>query len=472
GDGNIYAATRTTADGREVLLLTFAQSPTAFHTLALAYGVVSWVTRGVFLGERHVYASPQIDDFYLASAIYTGGKYRITAADLQAFASWQDARRADPLLAQFRSAFAFNAFGARAAGQDDLTDKGRELAARFTWINHTWDHKDMNAMSYADAFEELSKNNQYGVGAGFDDYAVENLVTPGITGLDNAEVMRAAFDVGIRQLVSDTSVAGQANPTPNAGYYNARNPSLLMMPRRPVDLYYDVSQPSEWAAEYGVRHMGTFSYDQLVATVSDSLTRYLLRGENDAWMFHQANLRDLGGGKSLLSDVLDAVFAKYAARATFPVVTPTMDELAERVEARMDFDASGVTATIGPGPTLSVHVVNAATVPVTGLCTPGAESYAGQQISYLTLAAGQSMTVSLADCNPGATGTGGGGTGGAGGSATIGTLGNADGGAGLGNAPDVNGCACGVSGYEAGRGAWAALIALAVAAGLRRRLRR
>jgi hypothetical protein len=197
-------------------------------------------------------------------------------------------------------------------------------------------------------------------------------------------------------------------------------------------------------------------------------------------MFHQANLRDLGGGKSLLSDVLDAVFAKYAARATFPVVTPTMDELAERVEARMEFDASGVTATIGPGPTLSVRVMNAATVPVTGLCTPGVESYAGQQISYLTLAAGQSMTLSLADCNPGATGTGGGGNGtggaggngGAGGSTTIGTLGNGDGGPGSGISPDVNGCACGVSGYEVGRGAWAALIALAVAAGIRRRLRR
>jgi len=222
--------------------------------------------------------------------------------------------------------------------------------------------------------------------------------------------------------------------------------------------------------------MGTFSYEQLVATVSDSLTRYMLRGENDAWMFHQANLRDLGGGKSLLSDVLDAVFAKYAARATFPVVTPTMDELAERVEARMELDASGVTATIGPGQTLSVRVMNAATVPVTGLCTPGGESYAGQQISYLTLAAGQSITLSLADCNPGATGTGGGtGTGGAGGNGgatTIGTLGNGDGGAGLGTTPDVNGCACDVSGYEVGRGAWAALIALALVVGLRRRLRR
>jgi hypothetical protein len=474
--GAVYAATRSYADGREVLLLTFAQSPTAFHTLALGYGVVNWVTHGVFVGEHHVYASPQIDDFYLASKIYTGDKYRITAADLQAFADWQNARRRDPLTAHFRSAFAFNAYGAKPGGQDALTDKGHELQGSFTWINHTWDHQDMNAMSYATAFEELNKNNQYGIGAGFDEYTVENLVTPGISGLDNAEVMRAAFDVGIRQLVSDTSVAGQANPSPNAGYYNALNPGLLMMPRRPVDLYFDVSQPSEWTVEYGVRHTGTFTYEQLIAIVSDSLARYMLRGENDAWMFHQANLRDNGGGKSLLSDLLDAAFAKYAARATFPVVSPAMDDLAERVEARMDLDASGVSATIGPGSQLSVRVMNAARVPVTGLCTPSAETYAGQQISYLHLKAGQSVTLSLADCNPGTTdgggptGTGGGGgsgTGGGGGSATIGTLGNSDGSIGP-VVPDAA-CGCVASGVAGQRGAWALLFAIAAVAWARRR---
>ena len=51
--------------------------------------------------------------------------------------------------------------------------------------------------------------------------------------------------------------------------------------------------------------------------------------------------------------------------------------------------------------------------PVTGLCTPAAEAYAGQQISYLPLADGQSITLSLADCNPDFVAPGG--TGGAGG---------------------------------------------------------
>ena len=39
--GNVYAATRSYADGREALVLTFSQSPSAFHTLELTYGVVT-----------------------------------------------------------------------------------------------------------------------------------------------------------------------------------------------------------------------------------------------------------------------------------------------------------------------------------------------------------------------------------------------------------------------------------------------
>ena len=60
--------------------------------------------------------------------------------------------------------------------------------------------------------------------------------------------MQAAYDVGIRQLVSDTSVAGQDNPSPNAGIWNALVPGILEIPRFPTDLDYDVSTPDEWTA--------------------------------------------------------------------------------------------------------------------------------------------------------------------------------------------------------------------------------
>jgi len=66
--GTVYAATRSYPDGREALVLTFAQSPTALHTLELGYGVVHWLTRGLFVGEQHVYLSPQIDDLFSRQA--------------------------------------------------------------------------------------------------------------------------------------------------------------------------------------------------------------------------------------------------------------------------------------------------------------------------------------------------------------------------------------------------------------------
>ncbi len=84
----------------------------------------------------------------------------------------------------------------------------------------------------------------------------------------------------------------------------------------------------------------------------------------------------------------------------------------------MALNASGVVATVQAGTSMTVSVSNAATVPVTGLCTPGAETYASQTISYLALAAGQSVTLSLTDCNPGT-----GGTGGAGGAVGAGGMG-------------------------------------------------
>ena len=61
------------------------------------------------------------------------------------------------------------------------------------------------------------------------------------------------------------------------------------------------------------------------------------------WMFHQANIRDFGGGHSLLSDFLGAALDCYLAAATFPVLSPTMDELATLVLARMSLDVSGVS---------------------------------------------------------------------------------------------------------------------------------
>jgi len=428
--GNIYAATRTYPDGREALALTFGQAPSYISYLELAYGLVSWATRGLFIGERHVYAVPQIDDLFLSSAIYTGGIYRITDADLQAFADWQAATQAKPLTAGFRAAFACNGAGSSSRPGDPLTAKAVALGSAFGWINHSWDHPVLDGLSYADVLQEFTQNDQYLRGLGLMPYATINAVTPNISGLGSADAMRAIHDSGIQQIVSDTSVQGENNPSPNIGIWNALQPSVLEIPRKPTNLYFNVSQPSEWIPEYQVLESPTvMDYPTVQGAQSDELSRLMLNGSNDPWMFHQANTRNYdGAGHSLLSNLLDDTFAKYAAAMTFPVVSPTMDDLAGRVRNRMALDASGVVATIGGGG-LTITVAHAATVPVTGLCTTGAESYGGQTISYLALTDGQTASYALTGCagptgggpdtdtsDPGNTGAGdaGGGTGGSG----------------------------------------------------------
>ncbi len=424
--GNVYAATRTYSDGREALALTFAQASYFVSYLELAYGLVDWATHGLFVGERHTYAVPQVDDLFLSSDIFTGGVYRITSADLQAFANWETATQAQPLTAGFRFAWACNGQGSSSMPGDPLTAKAVALGSTFSWLNHTWDHMDLMSADYATTLFEFTQNDTYLRGLGLMPYATANAVTPDISGLTNPDAMLAIHDAGITQIVSDTSVTGENNPSPNAGILNALQPTVLEIPRIPSELYYNVSQPSEWIPEYESIRSPTAAvdYGTIIGTQSDAFLQYMLNGNNDPWMFHQANTRDYdGAGHSLLTDLMDASFQKYSAVATFPIVSPIMDDLATRVRNRMALNASGVVATVQAGTSMTVSVNNAATVPVTGLCTAGAEMYAGQTISYLTLAGGQSVTLSLTDCNPGTGGTtGSGGAAGAGGMAGAGMV--------------------------------------------------
>jgi len=439
--GNVYGVVVNYTDGREALALTFAQASYLTPYLQLAYGLVSWATRGLFVGERHVYAVPQIDDFFLASEIYTGGTYRITDADLQSLADWQNLTRSQPLTAGFGLAWAVNGQGSQSMPGDPLTAKALVLGSTFSWINHSWDHPILDGLSYSDVLTEFTRNDTFIRGLGLMPYTTANVVTPSISGLDSADAMQAIHDVGIRQLVSDTSVAGQDNPSPNAGLWNALQPTVLEIPRIPTNLDYDVSQPSEWIPEYEATVSGgaTVDYPTMIDQTSDDLLQDLLNGNNDPWMFHQANTRDYdGAGHSLLSDLLTATFGKYTAAASFPIVSPTMDDLATRVTSRMTFNASGVVATIQPQTSVTISVTAAATVPVTGLCVPGAESYGGQTIAYLPLAAGQSVTLSLTTCNPDY---------GAGGTAGASGAGGASGGSGAGGIG-----AAGMSGSTGGNG--------------------
>ena len=195
-------------------------------------------------------------------------------------------------------------------------------------------------MAYAAAFEEFSKNHQYGVG-GLSPTASRTWSRRASRGStirrSCAPPMTSAF---VNWSATRRSrVRTIRRPTPATT--TRRFPSCSSIPRRATDLYFNVSQPSEWIAEYGALQSGTFSYEQIIADESEAWSATCCAARTIRGCSTRRTFATSAAAQSLFTDLLDAVLAKYKARATFPVVSPTMDELAWKVKARMALERVG-----------------------------------------------------------------------------------------------------------------------------------
>ncbi|MDP9159610.1 MAG: hypothetical protein M3O09_05200, partial [Acidobacteriota bacterium] len=392
------------------LTLTFDSNPNLIHDLVLSQGLINWVTQGLFLGEHHTYFTPQVDDYFIDDAEWlpttacgtnpdaTGAQYRINGADLTSLINWQTTTQNQPLTSNFVLHMAFNGFGAQPGSyvNDDLTPATQANQASFKWISHTFDHTNLDAITYANASSEITQNNTAATTLGLTSFDVRNMVTPDISGLTNPAFLQAAVDNGIRYLVTDTSRPGYNNPTPNTGIPNPLQPSILMIPRHPNNLFFNVSTPNEWAAEYGcIYPQLAYAYPQILDNISDTFLVNMLRGDIDPEMFHQPNLRAYDGTHSLLGDLIDLTFSKYGNLVTFPVLSPTQDTIGAKMSSRALYDTAGVTGSFIAHQRVMITATQAATVPVTGLPSPSAENYGGQTISHVSVAAGQTVTMPL-----------------------------------------------------------------------------
>jgi hypothetical protein len=423
-DGYVLASTNTYPDGRENLAVTAANNPFLLHSQLLSYGLVNWVTKGVFLGERHVSIGVQIDDLFIDSDMWdvdansdlTGKRYRLTGTDFINLTAWQAGIRNRPNLSQFRMEWAFNGEGTDPAtwegdpllpsGIDTLTPIVRLLDSSFSFVNHTWSHESLDSMDYATAKDQIDRNRQRGLELGLANFDQESMVQPDITGLTNPAFHQAAVDAGIKNIISDASRPEWANPSPNAGFYSEFQPSLFIAPRRANNLFYNLRTPEEWVDEYNWYYwLGSPSsspwkffpepqtFDQILDHESDNLLSYMLRWDDDPWMFHQANLGRYSGGRFLLGDLLEKTFDKYAKVYNLPVRNLTQKASAELMKRRMAYDASGVDATLTPCQGITMSVDNAATVPVTGASAGSTETYGGQTISSVPMTPGTTETI-------------------------------------------------------------------------------
>lgn len=416
--GYPVASITTYPDGRQNLAVTVANNTELVHSLLLSYGLVNWATKGLFLGERHVNTSYQIDDLYIADDIWdpaalsdqTGLSYRNDAADIAALVAWQNGTRAAPSTSAFRLEWAFNGEGASGIySPDDLTPAIKANQAQFNFINHTFTHQNLDAPTTAALVTtELSQNHNFRATVPFTNYSRDSMVQPDISGLTNPAFFQGAISFGIRYVISDTSQPGWNNPTPNAGFRNPAYPSILIIPRRPSNLFYNLSTPTEWVSEfnyfYGPGGIWAFfaqplSYQEILNVESDWLVKYLLKWDIDPLMFHIPNVRAYDGSHSLLGDLIDATFAKYRAMVKLPIRNQTQHAVGLKMASRMSFDLSGTTASLKPCVSVTVTALQATKVPITGVAFgTSREVYGGQNISYVSLAAGQSAVIPTTVC--------------------------------------------------------------------------
>ncbi len=478
--GNTLSAVTNFSDGRQYLSQMFDSNQYLTHDLVLAYGLLNWVTKGVFLGDYHVYASAQVDDFFIDDSEWIPGTpctnpithdrtppdspllgvFRIDATnDMAAVVAWQSNVQKDPLLSNFELTLAFNGVGTTGnndwtglpnpgVGSDDLVTNVQNYQGNFHWISHTFDHPNtLNGLTQSspngdgddidlEVLTNLFVANGTGVNLdtdssdtvttlGLTDFNPANMVTPGVTGLNDPNVPTYLYNDGIRNVVTDTSVIGQPNngpnPTPNVGIVNNTQPGLYEVPRHPNDIFYNAANWADDQAEFSCIYnnpvdppFNNYSAAQILDFVSSSFVSNMLIGDMDPEMFHQPDLHfsdnsaNLGVQaphvSSLLSDTYDQTFQKYEALYNLPVLSPTLDKTALLMQNRNSFNLSGVTASItgigSANPQIVINMPNAAPVtsaviPVTGVSSNGSEIYGGQNISHLTMTPGTTVTLPL-----------------------------------------------------------------------------
>ncbi|KAL3424693.1 hypothetical protein PVAG01_03974 [Phlyctema vagabunda] len=231
----------------------------------LQHAWIHWATRGLYTGYRRVNLGTQIDDMFLASALYRplNTNYRVTPADLDHHRTWTISinRRLPPGSVYFLE-IAHNGNGNIEASQAATggTQCGIgpiEYAEQFdtplewkktlgtgvnlwpatptsypykttclngdplkVWFNtpgnlnafahlsHTFTHEDENNATYFDISREISWNTAWLAQSGIakaNKFSPKGIVPPAITGLNNGDAQRAWKDNGIVNVVGDNT---------------------------------------------------------------------------------------------------------------------------------------------------------------------------------------------------------------------------------------------------------------------------
>lgn len=154
-------------DGREEMVMTLASNQYQSHNQALRHGMLTWVTRGVFLGYQRAYLGLDVDDIFLPddkwnpvtnTTDYTPeAAIRMAPADVDAAIAWQN--RTGLRLNMVYNMGGVDEFGGGAAN-DELLTKFRTVKNQFRWINHTLQHPNLDCTTEQFTRNQLTQNQQ------------------------------------------------------------------------------------------------------------------------------------------------------------------------------------------------------------------------------------------------------------------------------------------------------------------------
>lgn len=417
-----------TTDGREQLVLTVDMNEYQQQFKVLSHGMISWLTRGVSTSLYRNTFNVQIDDVFLAddewnpegNCTFGAGcadepdagdlaESRMDAGDVQAATGWEDANDVELDMT-------YNAFGA--TDGDALTRSLLAVKDKHRWINHTWDHTNLDNLDQAGITAQIRDNLDWARDNGVDVDPSE-LVTGQHSGLisgparqDNPALAPALNATGVTWIAADASVEADQRQVGGA----------LTVPRHPMNIFYNTSTKYNAVDEYNWIYTSATAGGSGICDANPAATcitpldpetgfdSYIVPQEarhalNHALgmdprphYVHQSNL----AGDRILYPVLDRLLGDY--RALFadsaPLANPTHAQLGQEMQRRAAWAAAAtsVTATV-TGSTLVItnNGGSAVDVPVTtpdGSSLAGS-SYAGARSGWVPVGAGGSVTIDL-----------------------------------------------------------------------------
>lgn len=162
-------------DGREEMVMTVAGNENQSHVQLLRHGMLNWVTRGVFLGFQRNYLELQVDDLFLGDDAWDPATHatnydpaaasRMSPGDVTQAVQWSASRGV-------RLDFAYNGGGSAlwmdqtGSTSDPLVSAIQANKGAFGFINHTYDHPNLDCSSAAFISKEINDNTAWAAAHG------------------------------------------------------------------------------------------------------------------------------------------------------------------------------------------------------------------------------------------------------------------------------------------------------------------